>query len=166
MFQYEHEQDCIKELGAPFSEVHSFLDQFAQKYSLGVVHRMVLHHGLGIALVGLLMGDKARIAARLHVLADVRHISAGPEWFLTLPAYLPTSGQEDALESDMRALLGYAPDFYAAWATISPGLKCECGYPGPMQTLLEAGSGQNWRCPWCAAEKTERFETLRKMLKR
>jgi len=111
----EHEAHCEKELGKPFTEVHIFLDQFAIKYNMNLVHRTILHHHLGVALVGLLMGQEATGAAKLHVVDDVHQLPVGPEWFLRLPAYMPHSGQEDSLEADMQALLGYAPNFNAAW---------------------------------------------------
>lgn len=159
----EHEEHCIKEFGKPFTEVHQFLDQFARKYGMSLAHRLVLHHRLGMELVGVLMGPDAREAAKLHILDDVRRLPAGPEWFLKLPAYQPTSGQEDALESDLLAMVGYAPDFNATWARMSRTLKCGCGYPGPMQTTREGGHDSDFRCPWCAAKKTERFDLLRFM---
>lgn len=92
----------------PFTEVHKFLDQFARKYGMSLAHRLVLHHRLGMEFVRLLMGPEAREAAKLHIVDDVRRLPAGPEWFLKLPAYLPTSGQEDTLEADMLVYLGYA----------------------------------------------------------
>jgi hypothetical protein len=156
-----HEQHCIKELGVPFTEVHEFLDQFARKYGMSLAHRLVLHHRLGMELVGVLMGPDAREAAKLHIVDDVRRLPAGPEWLLKLPAYLPTSGQEDSLEADMLEMIGYAPNFNATWARMSRALKCCCGYPGPMQTTREGGYDSDFRCPWCAAKQNDLFDKLR-----
>ncbi|WP_243357588.1 hypothetical protein [Fundidesulfovibrio terrae] len=163
MHLVDHEQHCIKELGKPFTEVHEFLDQFASKYGMSLAHRIILHHRLGVELVGLLMGPEAKAAAKLHVVDDVRRLPAGPEWFMRLPAYVPTSGQVDALAADMLAHLGYAPNLAGTWARMSSKLKCECGYPGPLQSSRSLGYDEKMWCPWCAAVQTERFVTLRQL---
>lgn len=155
-----HEQRCVKKLGKPFTDVHVFLDQFAHKYGMSLVHRMILHHQLGVALVGLLIGPEAMHAARLHVVDDVRRIPAGPEWFLKLPAYVPSPSQQKALAADMLEMIGYAPFFHAAWGRMSSKKKCPCGYPGPMVISRSLGLGLKWWCPWCAAKQTDRFALL------
>ena len=145
----DHEGHCIEELGAPFTEVHEFLDQFACKYHVTLPHRMILHHRLGVELVGVLMGLESRAAARLHVVDDVRRIPTGPEWFLRLPGYMPLQGQEVALRADMLAMLGHSPDLSATWTRMTQNLKCACGYPGPMLKTRNAGQDWEYQCPWC-----------------
>lgn len=154
MHQREHENRCLGLLGEPFPEVHEWLDRYFRKYG-DLSHRLILHHRLGVELAGVLMGPKAREAARLHVLDDMRRLAAGPEEHMRLPHYLPRRDEEHRLKADMSAELGYVPDFTALFAGIDRRLKCGCGYPGPMRkerAALEKGLGP-WRhaCPWCGA---------------
>jgi hypothetical protein len=152
----EHEKHCKQELGKPFTNVHRFLDQFASKYNMSMAHRMILHHRLGVEAAGLEFGSDAKEAAKLHVRDDLRGLlPAGPEWFLAQEIFLPTSGQEDSMEADMRGLLGYAPDFNLNWVTnwLAPMFKCPCGFQGPTPDGVK-------QCPWCAIPKTERFSML------
>ncbi|TVM14023.1 hypothetical protein DPQ33_17985 [Oceanidesulfovibrio indonesiensis] len=152
----EHAKRCEQELGKPFTEVHCFLDQFAMKYNMSMAHRMILHHRLGVEVVGLEFGPEAKEAAKLHIRDDLWGLlPTGPEWFLAQDNYLPTSGQEDSMEEDIKNLLGYAPDFNLCWVTDwhAPSFKCSCGYKGPTPN----GAKQ---CPWCDMPKTERFSML------
>lgn len=69
MLESEHRQSCEEKLGRPYGEVHQFLDRFYCKY--GVWHRMLLHHRLGIELVGVVFGEECRKAAELHIIEDI-----------------------------------------------------------------------------------------------
>lgn len=158
----EHEKRCTEMLGEPFAEVHQFLEQFFIKYNMSPIHRMLLHHRLGVAVVGLEFGSDAKEAARIHIRDDLGGVlPTGPEWFLTQNNYLPSSVQEDFLEADMRALLGYVPDFNVNWVVSENSilLKCQCGYQGPPPNGFK-------ECPWCKVPKTERFANLVQMLRR
>jgi hypothetical protein len=68
----EHEQDCIAKLGAPYTEVHQWLDEFAGSPEYGMKHRRKRHHQAGIKEVRQLFGDDAAEAARIHIEADLR----------------------------------------------------------------------------------------------
>ena len=70
---FDHEKECLDELGEPWTEVHVFMDQFAQKYR-GFLHRRLLHHKLGIELAVQKFGETARRAAELHVTQDIGFI--------------------------------------------------------------------------------------------
>lgn len=71
MKREEHERQSMDAFGAPFTEVHAFLDQFAGKPECGMRHRCKLHHEAGIELVRKLYGDKAAEVARLHIEQDL-----------------------------------------------------------------------------------------------
>ena len=114
---------------------------------------MILHHRLGVEVVGLEFGPEAKEAARLHIRDDLRGLlPTGPEWFLAQEVFLPKAGHEDSIKADMLALLGYAPDFSRTWLTDwhVPMFKCSCGFKGPTPDDVK-------QCPWCAVPKTERF---------
>ena len=49
-------------------EIHEFLDQYYTKYSID--HRLILHHKLGIALIGKLFGSEAMSIAESHIRSD------------------------------------------------------------------------------------------------
>ncbi len=130
----EHAKHCEEVLGKPYTEVHVFLDQSALKYNMRFTHRMILHHRLGVEIVGLELGPDAKEAARLHIRDDLwGHLPLSPEWFVAQENYLPTSGQEDSMEDDLKTLLGYAPDFNLNWVIDwhAPLFKCSCGFQGP-----------------------------------
>lgn len=156
----EHEKRCRQELGKPFTKVHRFLDQFATKYNMRMAHRMILHHRLGVEVVGQEFGPEAIAAARLHIRDDLWGLlPTGPEWFLAQEVFRPVSGQEDSIEADMWTLLGYAPDLSRTWMTDwhAPMFKCPCGFQGPTPDGVH-------QCPWCAITKTERFVMLLRQL--
>ena len=71
MKREEHEEECRRTLGKPFSEVHAYLDQFAGQPGIGFRHRCKLHHEYGIELVRKQFGDRAAEAARLHIESDL-----------------------------------------------------------------------------------------------
>ena len=53
----EHCEDCKKELGKSFEEVHAYLDQWMGKF--GGRHRFLFHHKEGVEEIRLKFGDEA-----------------------------------------------------------------------------------------------------------
>jgi hypothetical protein len=70
-FDY-HCQESIELFGAPFPEVHKWLDEFAGQEPYGMKHRHLRHHEEGIAEVGMLFGNEAEVVARQHVISDIK----------------------------------------------------------------------------------------------
>lgn len=64
----EHCQDCVKELGKEYKEVHLWLDALFVK--LGTKHRDVRHHDKGVEQVRKKWGDEAAKAAEIHIKKD------------------------------------------------------------------------------------------------
>jgi hypothetical protein len=69
MKKEDHEAECVRELGSPFTEVHVYLDQFYKEH--GFRHRCKLHHKRGIELIRQQFGEEAAKAATLHILSDL-----------------------------------------------------------------------------------------------
>ncbi|HHL43959.1 MAG TPA: hypothetical protein ENJ42_10095 [Hellea balneolensis] len=68
----EHQQDCIRLLGRPWTKVHIWLDaKFAQH---GEMHRHCRHHSEGIEVIRQRWGPEAASAAERHVIMDCGHI--------------------------------------------------------------------------------------------
>lgn len=68
----QHEQDCKLLLGEPFSNVHRWLDEpFGQ---FGAAHRKARHHRQGIEELRRKWGNRAALAATIHVLRDCQGI--------------------------------------------------------------------------------------------
>ena len=63
-----HSADCRRELGDDFRHVHEWLDALFKV--LGRKHRSVRHHAGGVALVRKMWGDRAALAAEIHILKD------------------------------------------------------------------------------------------------
>lgn len=63
-----HCQDCIIELGEPFKQVHSWLDELFEY--CGADHRGIRHNNLGVEKVRQMWGDRAARAAEIHIIAD------------------------------------------------------------------------------------------------
>jgi len=66
-----HEQDCIKRLGAPFTHVHKFLDQYAKYYGTRE-HRKILHNRKGLDIIRRRWGERAYRAGKIHIWRDRR----------------------------------------------------------------------------------------------
>ena len=64
----EHCADCVKELGEEFSIVHRWLDEFAATW--GDNHRQLRHHKIGVEQVRRMWGDRAALAAEIHIKKD------------------------------------------------------------------------------------------------
>ena len=54
----EHCQDCIRELGKPFQEVHEWLDELFEY--VGSDHRDIRHNTMGIEKDKIHMGERSR----------------------------------------------------------------------------------------------------------
>lgn len=67
-YQHEHEYDCKRLLGQPWSEVHEWLDELFVYF--GPSHRCYRHHIEGIETVRQKWGDEAALAAKIHILVD------------------------------------------------------------------------------------------------
>ena len=164
MHRKEHEERSMAEFGRPFSEVHIFMDQFFPRYK-DLTHRLVLHHRLGIELVGVLMGAEAYLAARQHVLDDMHRLFSGPEEIMIMPAFAPGFSDVGRLTEDMMSTLGYVPDFRAQYALKSKRLKCACGYAGSMRRMSEPSmrgpvQTSEYVCPWCGGEVRKGQQSL------
>ena len=59
-------------LGDSFDLVHRWLDEFAGSKEYGMRHRKKRHHLQGIEEVRRKWGDRAAIAARQHIISDLR----------------------------------------------------------------------------------------------
>lgn len=74
----EHEEHSLEILGAPWTEVHEWFDQYFDEVP-GAAHRVILHHRLGLALGVQLFGEQSRPALERHLLDDFEFIPDGPE---------------------------------------------------------------------------------------
>ena len=63
-----HCEDCVRELGKPYKEVHKWLDELFSV--LGADHRDIRHNVLGVEKVRKMWGDEAAKAAEIHIMAD------------------------------------------------------------------------------------------------
>lgn len=68
----EHCRESVTLFGAPFEEVHRWLDEFAGSPKYGMRHRRVRHHEAGIQEAIRLFGAAAGPAARQHILSDLK----------------------------------------------------------------------------------------------
>lgn len=68
----EHCDESLKTFGRDFAEVHLWLDAFAGTVECGFRHRKKRHHEAGIRQVTELFGEEAALAARQHIITDLR----------------------------------------------------------------------------------------------
>lgn len=69
-----HIDDCMRLIGAPFNDVHAYLDQYAAKFPPPIYleyHRKFLHHKNGVAKCKELFGVLGEKAAKIHIIRDV-----------------------------------------------------------------------------------------------
>ena len=64
----EHGEDCARELGEDFHLVHQWLDELYPV--LGPKHRSARHHTGGVEQVRKMWGDRAALAAEIHIRKD------------------------------------------------------------------------------------------------
>lgn len=63
-----HCEDCVRELGEPFENVNTWLDELSSIF--GPDHRDIRHNVLGVEKVRSMWGEKASKAAEIHIKAD------------------------------------------------------------------------------------------------
>lgn len=68
----EHCVESLKTFGKDFAEVHLWLDEFAGTPEYGFRHRKKRHHEAGIRQVAELFGEEAALAARQHIISDLK----------------------------------------------------------------------------------------------
>ena len=68
----EHCQESVMLCGAPFTEVHQWLDEFAGTPGDSMRHRRARHHEAGIREAVHLFGEAAAAAARQHIISDLK----------------------------------------------------------------------------------------------
>ncbi len=68
----DHCEECRRELGKPYPEVHRWLDEFAGQKEYVMKHRKMRHHEEGIRRAADLFGAEAAAAARLHIISDLK----------------------------------------------------------------------------------------------
>jgi hypothetical protein len=69
-----HEEDCMRLLGAPFTEVHQWLDEYAKKWQPHIhleYHRKFRHNAEGVKEVERRWGPLYALAAKIHLIRDV-----------------------------------------------------------------------------------------------
>jgi len=68
----KHCKESEELFGSPYEEVHKWLDEFAGSEKYGYRHRRVRHHEAGILQVIALFGEEAAVAARQHIITDLK----------------------------------------------------------------------------------------------
>lgn len=68
----DHCAESFKTFGKEFAEVHLCLDEFAGTPEYGFRHRKKRHHEAGIKIVAELFGVDAALAARQHIISDLK----------------------------------------------------------------------------------------------
>ncbi len=68
----EHCQESLRLFGQDFAELHRWLDEFAGRPPHGMRHRRFRHHAAGITEAVRRFGPEAGLAARQHVISDLR----------------------------------------------------------------------------------------------
>jgi hypothetical protein len=68
----EHMAESLTLFGAPFEEVHRWLDEFAGTPLCRMRHRQKRHHLKGIEEVRARWGDLAAAVARQHIISDLK----------------------------------------------------------------------------------------------
>ena len=68
----EHCKESEAMFGAPFAEVHKWLDEFAFTPAYGIHHRHLRHHEVGIREAVRLFGETAGPVARQHIISDLK----------------------------------------------------------------------------------------------
>ena len=68
----EHCEESIRLFGKPFTEVHLWLDEFAESKECGMRHRQKRHHDAGLEQVKRIFGDDTVMPARQHIVSDLK----------------------------------------------------------------------------------------------
>ena len=90
----KHCADCERQLGLSYERVHRWLDEFA---SADVnIHRRERHHAEAVEEVREMWGDRAAMAAKIHIEADcggrVPSRQEAEKWSLLGPDGIPEGG--------------------------------------------------------------------------
>jgi hypothetical protein len=83
----QHCKDCMDQLGEPFENVNLWLDEYYAKF--GSSHREIRHNELGVEKVRDMWGDKAALAAEIHIKRDEGCIPKVDEHLLNTLKYDP-----------------------------------------------------------------------------
>jgi len=95
-----HCQDCVRELGEPFEQVHRWLDELFQY--VGSDHRDIRHNVLGVNKIKEMYGEKAAKAAEIHIMADEGKIPQIDNAFNLRLAFKPHICQAFIKEFDIK----------------------------------------------------------------
>lgn len=68
----QHCDESRRLFGRSYSEVHNWLDEFMGTKEYGMRHRRKRHHEQGIKQVIALFGEQAGMAARQHIVSDLK----------------------------------------------------------------------------------------------
>ena len=120
-----HKLDCVDALGESFQEVHEWLDALFSLF--GPMHRKVRHHKEGIAEIKARYGERAAIAAKIHILRDCRHIPSSKDYetgyvdALGLKKQWPVTAYIRYTEEDFKSVIKnqvFGPTGLMLWAFI------------------------------------------------
>ena len=68
----DHCRETVELFGAPYEEVHLWLDEFSGSEKYKMRHRRVRHHEAGIREAVKLFGETAGKVARRHIMSDLK----------------------------------------------------------------------------------------------
>jgi len=106
----EHCEDCIREFGKPYEEVHIWLDELFK--TLGPKHRDARHHEGGVSVVAKKWGPEGARAAEVHIKKDCGGVVPTKEqaqmWSLFGPDIVNVHG--NTFLTDETNIIQYAPD--------------------------------------------------------
>jgi len=68
----DHCKESIELFGAPYGEVHNWLDEFMGTEKYGMRHRRVRHHKQGLTQVESIFGKDAVKVAKQHIISDLK----------------------------------------------------------------------------------------------
>jgi hypothetical protein len=121
----QHKRDCVEALGEPFQNVHEWLDAFFPV--LGPYHRKVRHHSEGVEEIRHTLGEKAALAAQVHILRDCRNIPSSKDYetgyvdALGLKKEWPTTAYIRYSEEDFKSVIKnqlFGPTGLLLWAFV------------------------------------------------
>jgi hypothetical protein len=89
----EHCSECVAKLGESFGHVHNWLDEFAGQAI--ATHRARRHHKEGVEEVRAKWGNRAALAAEIHIARDFGFVPTrkqAEKWLLAGPDGVPEGG--------------------------------------------------------------------------
>ena len=120
---HQHMKDCERFLGAPYEEVHRWIDEFYA--TAGPKHRKFRHHWEGVSAAESLFGEEGAKAALVHILRDCRNVPKAEDYesgaadALGLKAAWPVSAYIHYTEEAFSTLVKYTlegPMAVVLWA--------------------------------------------------